>query len=137
MSDLLDEDAPDAEDFVICAMASVMGCSAEKFTGDEWPFCIVQRVAGADLPDEGIDYPVIQLDFYAPGIQAAKAAANEGHRRLMYLARNLVDITMSDGSIANADYVKTFQKAVKLPYADDLIRRYSARYELGLSYVAV
>ncbi len=137
MTDLYEEDAPDAEDFVICAMASVMGCSGEKFTGNEWPFCIVQRVAGKDLPDQGIDYPVVQLDFYAPGVQAAKIAANDGHRRMIYLARNLVDITMSDGSTANADYVKTFQKAVRLPFKDELIVRYSARYELGLSYVAV
>lgn len=137
MTDLHDEDAPDAEDFAVSAMASVMRTSVERFTGSEWPFCVVQRVAGEDNPEQGIDYPVIQLDFYAPGKQAAKTAANEGHRRMMYLARNLVDITMSDGSIANADYVKTFQKAVALPYKDDLIVRYSARYELGLSYVAV
>lgn len=137
MTDLHDEDAPDSEDFAINAMESVMRSAAEKFTGNEWPFCIVQRVAGDDNPEQGIDYPVIQMDFYAIGVQAAKNAASEGHRRMMYLARNLVDITMSDGSIANADYVKTFQKAVRTPYKHDEIVRYSARYELGLSYVAV
>lgn len=137
MTDLHNEDAPDAEDFAINAMKSVMRSSAEKFTGSEWPFCIVQRVAGEDNPEQGIDYPVIQMDFYAIGVQAAKIAANEGHRRMMYLARNLVDINMSDGSVANADYVKTFMKPIRLPYQHDEIVRYTARYELGLSYVAV
>lgn len=137
MTELYDQDTPDEEDFAVCALQPVMRTATERQTGDEYPYCVVQRVAGADEPDCGTDDAVIQCDFYAIGAPAAKRASQDGHRRWMYIARNIVDITMSDGRVANADYVETFQKPVRLPFGDGQVVRYSGRYRLGLSYVAV
>lgn len=135
--DLLDEDAPDEEDFVSCWMQPVMRSAVERGLDDVLPFCEVTRVAGSDEPECGTDDPVIQLDFYGLGATAAKAAAKQGHRRMMYLARHLPTVEMSDGSTVGADYVETVLRPFRMTYAHDQIVRYTARYALGLHYVTV
>lgn len=136
-ANLLDEDAPDAEDFVVCAMAAVMRSATERDTDEVMPFCLVTRITGEDDPDCGCDDPVMQLEFFDRGAAAASLTKRSGHRRMTRLARSLVDVTMSDGSIANADYVITTLKPVRMPYVDDKIVRYVGRYRIGLSFVAV
>jgi len=143
VADLLGQDAPDVEDFIACAMAPVMRCATERDSDDELPFCVVTRIAGPDDPDCGTDDPVVQLEFFdkaRDGLSKAQAAGetkNRGHRRMTKLARDFVDVTMSDGSTANATYVITTLKPVRMPYQDDQIVRYVGRYQVGLSYVAV
>lgn len=137
MADLYDQDAPDVEDFVQCWMQPVMRSAVERETGDDLPFCLVTRVSGADDPDCGTDDPVVQLDFFGKGVQAAKQAANDGHRRMTLLARTSDDVTLSDNTIANCDFVETILKPFRMDYADSQIVRYVARYRVGLSYVAL
>lgn len=135
--DLLDQDAPDVEDFACCWMQPVMRSAVERASDDTLPFCVPTRVSGADDPDSGTDDPVLQLDFYALGAAAAKRAANDGHRRMLYLFRFSPTVTMSDGALANIDFGQTLLKPFRMDFEHDLIVRYTARYLVGLSYVTV
>ncbi len=135
--DLLDQDAPDDEDFIACWMQPVMACAVQRVVDEELPFCVVTRVSGADDPGCGTDDPVLQLDFYAHGFAAAKQASKRGHRRMTYLFKYSPTVTMSDGSLVNLDFGETIVKPCRMDYADDRIVRYTARYRVGLSYVAV
>lgn len=136
-AELLDEDAPDAEDFLACWIAPLMRCATERKTNDALPFCVVARVAGGDDAQTGTDEAVVQLDVYARGALAASQAARDLHRRMSLLARTCPDVTMSDGIKANADYCDCTLRFFRMPYDDDQIVRYTARYQLGLSYVTV
>ena len=129
-------DAPDVEDFTVSWMAPLMRSAVERENDDVTPFCVVTRISGADDPDAGTDDPVVQLDFYGVGAAAAKIAANQGHRRMMLLARESGDITMSDDTVANCDFVETLIKPFRMAYEHEQIVRYTARYRVGLSYVA-
>lgn len=137
MTDLHDQDAPDEEDFVACWMQPVMRTAVERDLDEELPFCEVTRIDGADDPESGTDDPVIQLDFYARGAAAAKAASKLGHRRMLFLFRNSPTVTLSDGSLADIDFGVTLIKPFRMPFEYDLIVRYTARYMLGTSYVTV
>lgn len=142
-ADLLDEDTPDAEDFCCSWLAPLLRTATERRTDDELPFCVVTRIAGADDAHTGTDTAVVQLDVYdgaRDGMVAAQAAAltaRDVHRRMTLLARELTTVTLSTGALANADYVDTVIKPFRMDYANERVRRYTARYELGLSYVAV
>ena len=129
--------APDAEDFVVCAMATVMRSAVERESDDVLPFCVVTRIAGAEDPHQGTDDPVVQLEFFGRGAAAAKMAAIDGNDRMKRLATDFVDVTMSDGATANANSVTITMAPVRMPYKDDTIVRYVGRYTIGLNYVAV
>jgi len=144
VSDLiLGEDAPDVEDFLARWLAPVMRTAAERETDDELPFCQLARISGADDPNEGIDDPVVQLDVFDTArngmlaVQSAKISARNIHRRMTLLARELSTVTLSDGSLANADSVTTVLKPFRMPYANERVVRYVARYQVDLSYVTV
>lgn len=142
-ADVLDEDAPDEEDFIICAMQSVMRTAGEMpANNQEWPFCTVARVSGDDDPNAGTDDPVVQLDFYGTGqtrdeaLVAAKTAAKQGHRRMMKLAKYGDSVTVSDESDVSADFITTVLRPFRMAFDHDLVVRYTARYLVGLSYIA-
>jgi hypothetical protein len=69
--------------------------------------------------------------------QAAKLTARRVHRRMTLLARQSPTVTLSDGSLANTDYVTPLLKPRRMEYPNERVVRYVARYQLGLSYVAV
>lgn len=134
---LYNQDSPDEEDFTVCWMQAVMRTAVERDLDDVLPFCEVTGISGPDDADRGTSDPVVQLDFYAQGAEAAKAAAKQGHRRMNLLFRTAANVTMSDGSIANADFGECLLRPFRMPYQHDQIVRYTARYLLGLSYVTV
>lgn len=106
------------------------------------PFAIVEFVTGADSVDEGTEDGVIQVDFLhsaatAAQKQDAKAFVREGHRRMLYLAKHIPAVEMSDGSEATCDYLNTLMKPKRMDYLNEKVVRYTARYALGLSVVAV
>lgn len=131
------QDAPDIEDFAACWMQSVMDSAVERENDEVLPFCVPSRISGADDADAETDDPVLQLDFYGLGKAAAKQAANRGHRRMIYLFKYSPTVTMSDGSLVNIDFGSTLLRPFAMDYEHDLIKRYTARYLVGLSYVAV
>lgn len=144
--ELLEEDAPDAEEFVIAWLEALTDTggrvAVEREAGAELPFWIVTRVAGPDDPDCFADWPVVDVDLLVDNTSgdqhvAAKDEAKRTHRRMLYLAQHVPDVTMADGSLANCDWVKSLQRPVRMPYSDKNVIRYVARYELGLSFVAV
>lgn len=142
-AELYDQDAPDVEEFLCRWLAALLRTATERSTDDPMPFCVVTRIDGADDTNSGVDEPVVQLDIYDRArnsllaAQAAKQTANAVHRRMNLLARHLDSVTMSDGTIASALDVTTVIKPFRMPYADDKVVRYVARYRVGLSYVAV
>ncbi|OBB15050.1 hypothetical protein A5761_15015 [Mycolicibacterium setense] len=137
MTELYELDSPDEEDFVTSWMQPVMRSAVERDLDGELPFCEVTFIDGDDDSDVGTSDPVIQLDFYARGAKAAKAASRQGHRRMNLLFQTGADVTLSDGTVANADFGGCLVRPFRMPYEHDLIVRYTARYELGLRYVTV
>ncbi len=139
--DLLPDSAPDAEDFVCSWLQPVMRAATERKTNDPWPFAIVQLLTGEDCVDSGTEDDVVQVDYLdvaRDGLtkgQAAKLSAREGHRRMMYLAKHCPDVELSDGSTANCDYLDA-EVPARMDYPNELVVRYTARYTLGLSFVA-
>lgn len=134
---LYDQDSPDEEDFVTCWMQPVMRTAVERDLDDVLPFCEVTFIDGDDDSESGSSDLVIQLDFYDRGAKAAKAASKQGHRRMNLLFRTSPDVTLSDGTVANVDFGGCLMRPFRMPYQHDLIVRYTARYQLGLSYVTV
>ncbi len=134
-ADILNEDAPDVEDFIACWMQPEIRSAVERKNDDELPFCVVARISGADDPGAGTDDPVVQLDFYALGAAAVKQAANRGHRRMLLLAKYGETVTLSDDSEASADFVDTIIRPARMAFEHEQIVRYTARYHVGLSYV--
>lgn len=143
MTELLDQETPDSEDFMVSWLQPLLRSATERKTDDELPFAQVQLITGEDDEDCGTSDEVIQVDWFdhardgMTAVQAAKQTAREGHRRIRLLARFLEAVELSDGSFAAADYVNTIMKPVRMPYANDQVVRYVARYGLGLSDVPV
>jgi len=143
MPDLLDHETPDEEDFVVSWLQSVMRSATERKSDDELPFAQVQYIVGSDDECYGTSDGVIQVDFFdtaregMTAAQAAKETSRIGHRSMMYLARYVPEVVVSNGCTVCADYVNCTMKPVRMPYANERVVRYTARYELGLSYVAV
>lgn len=135
--ELYDHDAPNVEDFVVCWLQPLLRASTDHSVNDGFPFVLVQRITGDDDPDCGLTDERVQLDIMADDSQEASRWSDKVHRRMTYLQRYVADVQMSDGSTANADFVATTLKPTRMDYTNDLITRYVARYELGLSYVAV
>lgn len=141
--DLLTEEPPDEEDFVISWLQPLLQSATEHKADDPFPFAIVEYITGTDSVDEGTTDGVIQvdvLDIARGGMlaeQAAKITARQVHRRMMFLARHIPDVTMSDGTVANCDYLSTTERFNRKPYLNEKVVRLTARYALGLSYVAV
>lgn len=141
---MLGEDAPNAEDFLCCWLAPLLRTATERRPDDPMPFCVVTRISGADDIDAGRDEPVVQLDIFDTARNGKLAAQNASetadfvHRRINFLARRLdTNVLLSSGRHANAETITTVIKPYRLPYTDERIVRYVARYQLGLSYVAL
>lgn len=141
---LASEDAPDAEDFVSCWLQPLLRAGVARKLNDPWPFALVQRIDGVDVPETGLDDPVLQVDILhkstsgsVPVEVAGKRWANDVHRRMTLLGLTYPDVTMSDGSTAGIDYLKVLLKPRREKFGDGTVARYVARYKLGLSYVAV
>lgn len=130
-------DAPDEEDFVCCWLQPVIRAAVDRQLGDVLPFVTVERISGTDDENQGTDEPVVQLDIYARGVEAAKTAAKQVHRRMLRLFQDCPNVTLSDGSIASIDFGETVIKPFRMAYSDDQIVRYTARYHLGTTFVTV
>lgn len=141
--DLLSEEAPDAEEFFVSWLQPLLRAATEHKTTDSYPFAVVQYISGADDECTGVEDGVVQVDFFDTArdgmvaAQAAKMTARQGHRRIMFLAKHIADVELSDGSVANCDYIETSLKPIRMDYADEQVVRYVARYQVGLSYVPV
>ena len=143
MTLLADSAAPDAEDFVVCWLQPQIRAAVERRTDDPFPFAIVQLITGDDCVDSGTEDDIVQVDFLdcardgLTAVQAAKSTAFDGHRRMLYLAKHIPNVLLSDARWANCDYLKTLQVPKRMDYLNERVVRYTALYALGLSFVAV
>lgn len=141
--ELYDRESPDAEDFFISLLQPVMRAAVERTAGDPYPFAIVQQLpVGKDNPDYGTTDVMIQVDFLdiehdgRSATANAKLTARRGHRAITYAAQHLSDVLLSNAKWANADYITTDQAPTPMPYVNESVARYTARYNVGFSYVA-
>lgn len=141
--ELYESEAPDAEDFFCSLLAPVIRAGVERTAGDPYPFAVVQLLPIAkDNPDEGTQDVMVQVDFLdvehdgRHSTQNAKLAARRGHRAITYAAQHLSDVLLSNAKWANADYITTAQIPIPMPYINESVARYTARYSVGFSFVA-
>jgi hypothetical protein len=138
--ELLDSAAEDAEEVLVAWLQPLRATAVQRETGDPLPFTIVTQVAGTEDVDLEIADPIVSVHILvdkALGWDNAKEEKKLTERRMSELARWQDYITMSDGRVANVDYVTVVEPQHKQPYEDTQIIRYVGRYQIGLSYVPV
>jgi len=69
------------------------------------------------------------------GLKAAAAECKVTHRRMLYLAQHISDVTLANTRLVNVDYVNVVESP-RWEYYSDLILRKVARYAVGLTYTA-
>lgn len=141
--ELLDEGATDAEEFVIAWLQPLARSASMRRVDDPLPFRLVNQVMGADDPYCGKDTAVVSVHTLCDATidnaeDLAAQEADKTHRRMLYLARYPdTDVVLSDGRLANLDYMDVVQKPIWVYYDNIQILRKVGRYRIGLSYVAL
>lgn len=123
----------DAEDVIIAWLAPLGVVSAERPAGDVLPYRLVTRVAGSD--NRITDSAVVSVHTFAATITAAATEARATHHRMLSLGPQ-DDVVMPDSTIVRVECVDTHQGPLWVDYEDDTIKRYVARYEINLRFVA-
>lgn len=138
MASLAPDAAPSVEKTIVAWLTELGRTATKRDPGDELPFRIVKRIAGADDPIVGIDTASVSIHTLAATSTAAHDEAQLTHRRMTLLARNPdTAITLLDGGVVNVDYCTTLMSPVEVDYGETGIKRYVARYEIGVSYLPV
>jgi hypothetical protein len=136
-AELYGRDAPNAVEFVIAWLAPLGEVSTERPAGEDLPYRMVTRVAGTD-DGYSVDYPIISIHTFDADYTSASDAADMTHRRMLLLIDDPHnDVTLSDATVCNAEYVECVQRPTRIDVADAAVERFVARYQLGLSFVAV
>jgi hypothetical protein len=110
--------------------------SVERPTGAVLPFRMVNRVAGKD--DKITDSATVSVHTFGATMDEAEAAARMTHRRMLALGPPIgaqEPVTISTGTVV-VDCVETSQSPVWIDYEDTNIRRFVARYEIDLRFIA-
>lgn len=133
---LLPDVAPSAEQVVVSWLNPLGRTGTRRRSSDPIPFRLVTRIAGADIPDQGIDTAVVSVHTFAAGPEAAVAESQKTHRRMSILTRNpLTEFTiLGTSEVVTVDYCRTVMNPIEVEYDDPAVTRYVARYEIGLSY---
>jgi hypothetical protein len=135
---LYDQAPPNGVEYTIAWLRPLMACDVHRPAGADLPYCMVNGVADAEDDNLFTDDQVVSVHTFAGTYTAANDAAAQTHRRMQLLVRNPgLDVTLTDSTIANADYVQTLMSPTWMDYGDNTINRFVARYRLGLSFVAV
>lgn len=130
--ELLDEGAADIEMVVVNWLAAPPGdwrVANTRRAGDPLPMRVVETIVGTEIVEESSADPVVSVHTLVRkslGEDNASQESQKTHRRMLLLARYLEDF--------NIDYLKVFQLPRRVPYGDDQIIQYVARYQLGQSY---
>ena len=135
MSLLLPDIAPSAELVVVSWLTPIGRAGTRRKSGDPVPFRLVTRMAGADVPEVGIDTAVVSVHTFADSPENAVSESQKTHRRMSMLTQDpSLIVTLLDGSEVYVDYCRTVMNPVGVEYGDPAVTRYVARYEIGLSY---
>lgn len=135
MTELLQVAAPSVER-VVCAWLRPLGRAGTwRLAGDVLPFRLVNRVAGADDPTQGIDIPILSVHTFAIRDEALDESILT-HQRMMYLARfPFTDIELPSSEIVNVNYLECVEKPIQIDYGDPNLLRYVGRYRIGVDFV--
>lgn len=142
--ELYGEAPEDVEDLVLAWLLPLaispeyLGAERPDVNGGKLPFRMVTGLH--TVPDPNLFYveSLVSVHTFDRTRTLAKRAARDTQRRMDVLAHNpLSDIVMSDGRIANVECVETPEWPHPEPYGVDNVKRYVARYNVGLSFVAV
>jgi hypothetical protein len=137
--ELLGRAAPNSQAFVLAWLAPLGACGSRRKIGDPLPYRLVVRVGGAT--DLFSDSPLVSVHTFGDSTTdladtMASRAADITHRRMLVLLDDpTTNVTMSDGSVANCEYLEVKEAPRKEPYHDTSVIRYVGRYELGLKLV--
>lgn len=147
--ELSDDVAIDPETALIAHLAPlhphVPGSSKQSvanFRESGWPlpFILVRELPGQEDVDESdVDalVSVHTLVHKAAGRTALRDEADRTHRRMLWIARTLPTVALSNGRFAEFDYVRVVSRPHEEDYGDEQILRKVCRYGLGLSYAQV
>lgn len=138
MTELYNEAPPNAVEYVIAWLRPLGLCDVKRPAGETLPYRMVNGLPGEEDDNLFTDDPIVSVHTFAADYTAASDAAADTHRRMQLLIHNPGrDVTLTDSTVVNADYVKTVQTPMWVDYGDNTINRFVARYQLGLSFVAV
>jgi hypothetical protein len=102
------------------------------------PYRMVNRVSGHD--DKVFESSIVSVHTFADNMEDAEAAAYVTHSWMLALGPPLVGqtpVTISNDQVVMADCVETMQSPIWVDYEDTNLRRFVARYEIGLRFVSV
>jgi hypothetical protein len=131
--------APSVSELVVAwllPIGAANSASVERPTGAILPFRMVNRVASRD--DKVTDNSTVSVHTFALTMTEAESEAMLTHRRMLALGPPLAPqqmVTISTG-VVYADCVESSQGPVWIDYEDNQIRRFVARYEIDLRFVA-
>lgn len=144
--ELYGEAPEDVEDIVLAWLLPLTGdptpnpnaLGADRPDGGALPF---RMVTGLNTkPDPNLFYveSLVSVHTFDKTRTLAKRAAKDTQRRMDVLCDNpLSDIVMADARIANVEFCDCLERYHYEPYGVDTVRRYVARFNIGLSFVAV
>lgn len=142
---VLFDTAPPSGVELLTALLSPLGAAqlvpvlvaGERKAGDPLPFWVVSRVAGLD--DKVTDHGTFSVHSFATTLAAAEDLALLAHRAVSALGPPLAPqrrVTISGGRIVMVDEVST-DLFPRYEYYSDTVRRFVARYNIDLRFVAV
>jgi len=137
--------APSVTEFVTVWLATQFGATgvgAERPTATPanptpLPYRMVNRVSGHD--DKVFESNIVSVHTFADSMTDAEAAAYVTHRWMLALGPPIVGqqpVTISNSQVVVADCVSTMQSPIWVDYEDVNLRRFVARYEIDLRFVA-
>lgn len=125
----LDGVAVDAEEFVIAYLTpQFTNVGAEMEISPTYPFFQVIRITGRD--DMITDHPVVQVNVFHTDYTLAKSAANSMHAAMKNLTAKTSVVV--EGVAYGVDYRCVEETPREVDYDDKTLRRFIARYSLGL-----
>lgn len=137
MTELYGSLPPSGVELLVAWLSPLGDAAGERKAGDPLPFWLVSRVAGPD--DKITDHGTYSVHSMADSLAAAEDHALLAHRRILALGPPLAPqrrVAISGGRTVFADMVKT-DLFPRYEYYSDNIRRYVARYDIDLRFIAV
>lgn len=113
------------------------GVGLDRPSGGVLPYRMVTPVAGDD--DKITQTSIVSVHTFGTDMDTAEAAAQITHQRMLLLGPPLVvqqPVTLSSGATVMADSVTTKLIPTWVDYEDNVIRRFVARYEIDLRFIA-
>ena len=139
--ELYAEAPEDIEDLVLAWLlplaGSPTGLGLERPDGAPLPFRLVTGLHTVDDCNLFAAESLVSVHTFAAKRTLAKRESRLTHRRMLVLAHDAMgDVVMADGRLANVDYLEVAEAPHYEDYKTDTVKRYVARYVVGISFVA-